>query len=50
MVWVVSPKWRSVTVYRSATDIRVLTEKDELDGQDVVPGFRCRVGDIFLNI
>ena len=50
MVWVVNPKWRSVTIYRSATDIRVLTEKDELDGQDVVPGFRCRMGDIFVNI
>jgi Uma2 family endonuclease len=47
MVWVVSPKWRSVTVYRSATDIRTLTENDDLDGDDVVPGFRCRVGEIF---
>ena len=50
MVWVVNPKWRSVTVYRSPTDIKVLTEKDQLDGQDVVPGFRCRVGDIFRNL
>jgi Uma2 family endonuclease len=50
MVWVVNPKWRSVTIYRSASDIRVLTEKDELDGQDVVPGFRCRVAEIFANI
>ncbi len=47
MVWLVNPKWRSVTVYRSATDIRTLTENDELDGGDVVPGFRCRVGEIF---
>ena len=47
MVWVVNPKWENVTVYRSATDIRVLTKNDELDGQDVVPGFRCRVGDVF---
>jgi Uma2 family endonuclease len=50
MVWVVNPKWRSVTAYRSATDIKVFTEKDELDGQDVVPGFRCRVSDIFRNL
>jgi len=47
MVWVVNPKWRSVTVYRSATDIKTLTEGDELSGEDVVPGFRCRVGEIF---
>ena len=50
MVWVVNPKWRSVTVYRSATEIETLTENDQLDGEDVVPGFRCRVGDIFVNL
>ena len=48
MVWVVNPEWRTVTVYRSATDIKTLTEDDDLDGQDVLPGFRCRVADIFL--
>lgn len=47
MVWVVNPKWRSMTVYRSATEIKTLTENDELTGEDVVPGFSCRVGDVF---
>jgi len=28
--------------------IRVLTENDELSGEDVVAGFRCRVGRVFL--
>jgi Uma2 family endonuclease len=50
MVWVVNPAWRSVTVYRSSTDIKTLTEKDELDGGDVIPGFRCRVSEIFENL
>jgi len=50
MVWVVNPKWRNVTVYRSGTDIKVFTENEELEGGEVVPGFRCHVGDIFLNI
>jgi len=50
MVWVVNPKWQNVTVYRSATDIRTLTKNDDLEGQDVVPGFRCRVGEIFTNV
>lgn len=49
MVWVVNPKWKSVTVYRSATQIKTLTENDQLDGEDVVPGFRCRIGEIFLS-
>ena len=47
MVWVVSPKLRTVTVYRSLTDIVVLTEKDTLDGGHVVPGFQIRVAEIF---
>jgi len=47
MVWVVNPRRRMVTVYRSLTDITVLTETDELTGNDVVPGFRCQVAKIF---
>jgi Uma2 family endonuclease len=47
MVWVVNPRWRSVTVYRSATDIKTLTENAELSGEDVVPNFRCQVAEIF---
>ena len=47
MVWLVSPKLRTVTVYRSLTNIVVLTEKDTLDGGDVVPGFQIRVAEIF---
>lgn len=47
MVWVVSPKLHTVTVYRSLTDIVTLTEKDKLDGGDVVPGFRMNVAEIF---
>ena len=50
MVWVVNPAWRTVTVYRSAADIKTLTEDDDLDGQDVLPGFRCRVSEIFENL
>jgi len=49
MVWVVNPKWQNVTVYRSATEIKTLTKNGELDGEDVVRGFRCRIGDIFVN-
>ncbi|HYN84323.1 MAG TPA: Uma2 family endonuclease, partial [Pyrinomonadaceae bacterium] len=47
-VWIVSPKRRNVTVYRSLTDVTVLSEADELDGGEVVPGFRCRVAEIFV--
>ena len=47
LVWVVSPKLKTVTVYRSLTDIITLTEKDTLDGGDVVPGFKIPVAEIF---
>ncbi len=47
MVWVINPKWRSVTVYRSAVRVTVLTENDEISGEEVVEGFRCVVGELF---
>jgi len=47
MVWVVNPNLRNVTVYRSATDIKTVTERDDLDGEDIVTGFRCPVAAVF---
>jgi Uma2 family endonuclease len=47
LLWIVSPKMRSVTIYRSLTDVVVLTEKDRLDGSDVIPGFEISVAAIF---
>lgn len=47
MVWVVNPKRRTVSVYRPGAETLVLAEGDVLDGQDVVPGFQCRVDEIF---
>ena len=47
-VWIVNPKRRSVSVYRTMTDVTRLSEEDELDGGDVVPGFRCKVSEIFV--
>lgn len=48
LVWIVSPDSRTVKVYRPGeTAIRVLRETDTLDGEDVLPGFRCPVGDLF---
>jgi Uma2 family endonuclease len=47
-VWVVDPVARTVAVYRSATDVQVLTEGDELTGGDVLPGFRCQLRGLFI--
>ena len=47
LAWVVHPSTRSVTVYRSLSDVRVLTEDEQLDGAEILPGFTCRVRDLF---
>ncbi len=50
LAWVVDPVGRTVTVYRAADDIRVLTEKDVLDGENVVPGFECQIAELFADL
>jgi len=47
VVWVVNPKRRTVTVHRPGAQPTVLREADVLDGEDVVPGFRCQVAELF---
>ena len=45
--WVIHASGRTVTVYRTPHDSLVLTCNDTLDGDSVVAGFSCRVGDLF---
>lgn len=47
LVWVVDPGPRTVAVYRSRGEIRLLSEADEIDGGDVLPGFRTKVSELF---
>ncbi len=47
LVWVVYPVVRQVYVYQSATDVRILAEKDDLDGREVIPGFRLPLTRLF---
>lgn len=47
MVWVVDPRRRIVTVYIPDHTAKILTTDDELDGGDVLPGFRLAVSEIF---
>ncbi len=47
MVWVINPKRRTVSVFCPGAETVVLSEGDVLDGQVVVPGFSCRVDEIF---
>ena len=47
LVWVIEPKSETVLVYRSETDIKLLTRNDTLTGEDVVEGFACPVAALF---
>lgn len=48
LVWTVNPKRKNVIVHRASKEASTFSETDELDGEDVVPGFRCRVSEIFV--
>jgi Uma2 family endonuclease len=47
LVWIISPRNHTIRVYRVNGSSHGLRENDELDGEDVVPGFRCPVRDLF---
>jgi Uma2 family endonuclease len=47
LVWVVYPGTQTVVVYRSLTDVRILTAADLLTGAYVIPGFSHPVAEIF---
>jgi Uma2 family endonuclease len=47
LVWVVDPGTRTVTQYRSRSEIALLTAAETLAGGDVVPGFSLPVAEIF---
>jgi Uma2 family endonuclease len=47
LVWVVYPPTRTVHIYRLDGSPSKLASTDELTGEDVLPGFRCRVADLF---
>lgn len=47
LVWIVDPEARVVDIYRPDNSNRRLRENDSLDGDTVLPGFRCRVMDMF---
>lgn len=48
LLWIVDPEQRTVTVYRhGSSNPTELTGEDEITGEDVLRGFRCRISDFF---
>lgn len=46
-VWHVFPETQTVTAFTSPTEARTLGADDTLDAGDLLPGFSCRVGELF---
>ena len=47
LVWVVRPVTQVVEVYRAGRKTHFLTIEDELDGEDVIPGFKLPITALF---
>ena len=50
LIWVIYPQDHVVLVYRKDGSTARLCDGDELSGEDVVPGFSCRVHDLFPDV
>jgi Uma2 family endonuclease len=50
MVWIIRPENKTVTIYRALSDFKILRENEELNGEDVLPNFKCNLTDIFANL
>ena len=48
LIWEIHPTSRTVTVHRSDDSVARLRETDLLDGETVLPGFQCRIADLFV--
>jgi Uma2 family endonuclease len=47
LVWFIDPDKRTVSVYTAPDEMRELSEKDTLDGGDVLPGFSLPLATLF---
>jgi Uma2 family endonuclease len=47
LVWAIEPRSRTATVYRSDGSARLIRREEALEGEDVLPGFRLAMGELF---
>ena len=47
LIWVVDPRRQRLHIYRSLTDLEILTAQDTLTGGEVLPGFQVPVAELF---
>lgn len=47
LFWIFHPRTRTVMVYRANGTVQLLRQQEELNGEDVLPGFHCQVREFF---
>ncbi len=47
LIWIINPAGRSVQVYRHDGSIGRLLESEQLEGEEILPGFNCAVRTLF---
>lgn len=47
LLWIIDPEKREATVHREGGEVQAVASGEELDGEGVVPGFRCALRDLF---
>jgi Uma2 family endonuclease len=50
LIWVLDPAEKTVLVYRTPEPDRLLRVTDTLDGEDVLPGFRLPLAELFAEL
>jgi Uma2 family endonuclease len=50
LAWVINPRERNALVYRTPEADRLLRVTDALDGEDVLPGFRLPLAELFSEL
>ena len=50
IVWIINPKRRTVSVYTAPLEVKILSERDTLEGGDVLPGFSYELSKLFAAV
>ncbi len=50
LVWVINPRAETVSIYRQDGSAARLNANGELSGEDVIPGFKCKVAELFASL
>jgi Uma2 family endonuclease len=50
LLWEIDPEGRTVTVYTSPEDSRLLKENEILDGEEVLPGYTLKLAELFAEL